>query len=184
MRGALAAAAVAAASLIGGTASASTPAGTALTASATLTYQDARGSTYGEQSNSLSTTVAAVGAVVVGPKETAPDPTSEGFATGATVVRTFTVQNASNVRDAYTVTGVDLTAGTLGSLAFVQNGVETSVAVNNGASPQIAPNDSLALRVTVQTAGVAVGTVVSITVHVRTVAGGTANGLQSDTGRT
>ncbi|HEX3549702.1 MAG TPA: isopeptide-forming domain-containing fimbrial protein [Candidatus Elarobacter sp.] len=183
MRGAIAAAAVAAASLIGGTASASTPAGTALTASATLTYQDARGSTYGEQSNSLSTTVAAVGAVVVGPKETAPDPTSEGFATGATVVRTFTVQNASNVRDAYTVTGVDLTAGTLGSLAFVQNGVETSVAVNNGASPQIAPNDSLALRVTVQTAGVAVGTVVSITVHVRTVAGGTANGLQSDTGR-
>jgi uncharacterized repeat protein (TIGR01451 family) len=174
---------LAAAALNPGLATAATPAGTALLASATITYQDPRGVTIGSTSNTLSTTVAAVGAVAMAPKENAPDASSEGFAAGTNVVRTFTLQNASNVSDAYVVTAVELNAGTLASLAFVANGVETPVTVNGSPSPKVAPGESVALRATVQTAGVAVGTAISLVVRVRTTAAGTANGPQSDFGR-
>ena len=160
-----------------------TPAGTTLVASAAITYQDPRGTTYDLVSNALSTVVAAVGALVMAPKEPAADPATEGFATGTNVVRTFTLQNASNVPDAYAVTAVELNAGTLASLAFVANGVETPVSIGSGVSPKIAPGETIALRATVQTNGVAVGTVLSLLVRVRTVTAGTANGLQSEWGR-
>jgi uncharacterized repeat protein (TIGR01451 family) len=183
MWGRLAACTVAVCALLCAPAAGTTPAGTTLVASAAITYQDPRGTSYDLVSNALSTVVAAVGAVVMAPKEPAPDPASDGFATGTNVVRTFTLQNASNVPDAYAVTAVELSAGTLASLAFVANGVETPVAAGSGVSPKIAPGESIALRATVQTNGVAVGTVLSLLVRVRTATTGTANGLQSDFGR-
>jgi uncharacterized repeat protein (TIGR01451 family) len=183
MWGRLAAVTAAMSALLCAPATGTTPAGTTLVASAAITYQDPRGTTYDLVSNALSTVVAAVGALVMAPKEPAADPATEGFATGTNVVRTFTLQNASNVPDAYAVTAVELNAGTLASLAFVANGVETPVSIGSGVSPKIAPGETIALRATVQTNGVAVGTVLSLLVRVRTVTAGTANGLQSEWGR-
>ena len=82
---------------------AGTPGGTVLQNVATATYRDATSTTYASVSNTVSTTVAAIGALVVTPKETGCNPQTDVFSIGVLLKRTFTISNVSNVADAYTI---------------------------------------------------------------------------------
>lgn len=157
--------------------------GTTIVNSVTATYSDARGRSYSTLSNVLVATVAQIGAISVSPKQTQPNPQNDTVAVNQPAARVFVVANGSNISDAYRVTA--LTAGTLKITAasWVLSDGSKQDAMNGAISPTIAAGGFIKLVVTVSTTGLTVGTQVPVDVTVQTTAGGTVNGLQSDTGR-
>ncbi len=158
--------------------------GIVITNTVTAQYADARGATYGVQSNTVATTVASVSGVVVSPKETAADPASEGYPVGTQVVRTFTLVNGGNVPDAYAIASLTAGAGTIVSSAFVTAAGSLPIAVGSTVSPTLQPGESMKIQVVVATANVAVGTAFPIAITARSTNAAAANGLVTDSGKT
>jgi uncharacterized repeat protein (TIGR01451 family) len=165
-----------------GAAASITPGGTALSNAAEATYGDAQGHVYTTESNTISTTVSEVGALVVGPKESAAKPATDSVPQGENAVRTFTIANSSNITDAYRITAATVSAGKLLSLAFVTPSGTVPVTIGTTVSPNVTAGSSITLQATISTAGLAIGQSLSISIAAQTTATGTANGLQSDSG--
>jgi len=166
-----------------GVGEASPAGGIVISNTVTAQYADAHGTSYGVQSNTVSTTVASVSGVSVSPKETAADPVSEGYPVGTQIVRTFTLANGGNIPDAYTITSLTAGAGTIVSSAFVTATGSTPITVGSTVSPTLQPGDSIKIQVVLTTAGVAVGTTFPIAVAARSTNTLAANGLVSDNGK-
>jgi len=169
--------------LVQSTGAAATPGGTTLHNVATATYSDAASVTYATVSNTVSTTIAAIGALLVTPKATGCNPQTDIFSTGMTLKRAFAVSNVSNIADAYTIASATTSGGKVAALAFVMPDGTTIPAGAGTVSPAVQPGGSLGVQVSIATAGVAPGTQISIGLTMRTTAGGTANGLQTDSGQ-
>jgi uncharacterized repeat protein (TIGR01451 family) len=159
-------------------------AGTVISNTVTAQYADpATGLTYGAESNTVTVSVAMVSGIVVSPKETAADPASEGYPVGTPIVRTFTVANAGNAPDAYTIASVVPGAGTVTSVAFVTPGGSVPVTVGATTSPTLQPGESIRVQVGLATAGVAVGTTFAVALTARSTNTAVANGVVTDTGK-
>jgi uncharacterized repeat protein (TIGR01451 family) len=161
---------------------AATPGGTVLSNSAEAAYTDESGHAFATISNTVTVTVAAVGSLLVTPKENGCNPQSDGFSLGAPLVRSFTITNTSNISDAYTIQAAAASAGTLTGIAFIGPAGPIPVTLGSTVSPTIAPGGTIQVQFTVSTSGMAPGTDVELSVQARTTVQGTANGLQSDTG--
>jgi uncharacterized repeat protein (TIGR01451 family) len=160
-------------------------AGTRVDNTATATYLDAAGEKLGAQSNTVAVTVNRVGAIVVSPKEKAVDPGTESYPIGTPIVRTFTILNAGNVTDAYTITSVSAAPAKITSVTFVTSS-GSSIAAKTGAgatvSPSVAPGGTIEARVALTTAGIPANQPFAIDLAARSTAL-TGNGLVSDSGR-
>lgn len=167
-----------------GAGTSASPGGTLIANAASASYEDAPGHVVTVTSNTVQTTVAAVGALAVSPKEDTANPASESYAAGSPIARTFTISNASNIPDAYTITAVTAGAGSVTAVAFADaSGALLPATVGSTVSPTVPPGGSLRVVVSLATSGVAVGTKFPIGLSARTTAGGTVNGLQSDSGK-
>ncbi|HEX3468717.1 MAG TPA: hypothetical protein VHT05_11620 [Candidatus Elarobacter sp.] len=158
-------------------------AGAVISNTVTAQYTDTHGQTYGTQSNTLNVTIAAVGAIVVSPKETAVDPVAEGFPVGTPITRTFTVTNSGNAADAYTIQSVTASGGTVTSVAFVTGSGNVPVTLGTTISPPLQPGASIRVQVAISTVGIAVGAAFPIGLTARSTNTAVANGLVSDTGK-
>ncbi|MGH8164941.1 MAG: hypothetical protein ACREP1_11480, partial [Rhodanobacteraceae bacterium] len=152
----------------GASGSASTPAGTTVQNTASLSYQDGSGQLYAAASNTVTTTFAPVGALVVTPKQAQADPATDSFAVGANITRTFGIANVSNISDAYTIQSVSAAPGKVVSIAFVTAGGSVPVTIGSTVSPVVPAGASVAVQVVVATTGVALGASFPITVAVQT----------------
>jgi uncharacterized repeat protein (TIGR01451 family) len=166
-----------------GVGEASPVAGSVIANTVTAQYADAAGATYGVQSNTISVSVASVSGIAVSPKETAADPASEGFPAGTNIVRTFTITNAGNVADAYTVQTLTTGAGTITSAAFMTPSGALPIALGSTVSPSLQPGESVKVQVAIATAGAAVGSAFPIALSARSTNAGVANGLVTDGGK-
>jgi len=164
-------------------ADASPAAGVIITNTVTAQYTDAHGTSYGVQSNTLSISVAAVGAMVVSPKETAVDPVAESYPAGTAITRTFTVTNTGNAPDAYTIASVTPGAGTVTSVAFLTSSGAVPVTIGTSTSPPLQPGDAIRVQVIMTTVGIAVGTAFPIGLVARSTNTSVANGLVTDSGK-
>jgi uncharacterized repeat protein (TIGR01451 family) len=99
------------------------------------------------------------------------------------VKRTFSVSNVSNIADAYAVQSATASGGKVTTVAFVMPDGTTIPASAGAVSPVVQPGGSLQVQISVTTAGVAVGSQISIGLALRTTVGGTANGPQTDSGQ-
>jgi uncharacterized repeat protein (TIGR01451 family) len=169
--------------LASGVGEASPVAGSVIANTVTAQYADAAGATYGVQSNTISVSVASVSGISVSPKETAVDPASEGFPAGTNIVRTFTITNAGNVADAYTVQTLTTGAGTITSAAFLTPSGAQPIALGSTVSPSLQPGESVKVQVALATAGAAVGTAFPIALSARSTNAAVANGLVTDSGK-
>ena len=169
--------------LASGVGEASPVAGSVIANTVTAQYADASGATYGVQSNTISVSVASVSGISVSPKETAVDPASEGFPAGTNIVRTFTITNAGNVADAYTVQTLTTGAGTIASAAFLTPSGAQPIVLGSTVSPVLQPGESVKVQVALATAGAAVGTAFPIALSARSTNAGVANGLVTDSGK-
>jgi len=160
-----------------------TPAGTVITNTVTATYNDPGGHGYGTQSNPVVATVAQVGAIVVTPKEPAVDAAAEGYPLGTPITRVFTVTNAGNAPDAYTIVAAASGAGTIASIGYLTSAGIVPVTVGSTTSPTIPPGGSIRVQLVITTAGAAVGTTFPVTVTARSTNPTSANGLVTDNGR-
>jgi uncharacterized repeat protein (TIGR01451 family) len=160
-----------------------TPAGTVITNTVTATYNDPGGHGYGTQSNQVTATIAQVGAIVVTPKEPAVDPAAEGYPLGTPITRVFTITNAGNAPDSYTIAAAASGAGTITSIGFLTSAGIVPVTVGTTTSPTIPPGGSIRLQLVIATAGTAVGTTFPVTMTARSTNTTSANGLVSDQGR-
>ncbi len=109
---------------------AATPAGTAITNTATATYQDPGGATYNSQSNTVTTTVQNAPSMTISPPSGTPG--SNTVSPGGTVTDTYTLTNTGNGSGYFQLTGVQntddgVTAG---------QGTFTQYVVNAGGGPQ------------------------------------------------
>jgi uncharacterized repeat protein (TIGR01451 family) len=162
-------------------ANADTPAGTPLSNTASVTYESGSGESYTATSNTLVITLANLSALSVTPKEAACDPATDAYSAGTPIVKTFTILNSSNMPDAYTIAAAQASAGSITSISFVTSAGATAATIGSTVSPPVQAGGTIGVRVTVNTAGVPVGGKIVVTLTARTTAGGTANGLQSDT---
>jgi uncharacterized repeat protein (TIGR01451 family) len=160
-----------------------TPAGTVITNTVTATYNDPGGHAYGTQSNSVTATIAQVGAIVVTPKEPAVDATVEGYPLGTPITRVFTITNAGNAPDAYTIAAAASGAGTITSIGFLTSAGIVPVTIGATTSPTIPAGGSIRVQVVIATAGTAVGTTFPVTMTARSTNTTSANGLVTDQGR-
>ena len=158
-------------------------AGVVISNTVTAQYTDARGLTYGTQSNTINVTVAAVAAIVVSPKETAVDAATEGYPVGSPITRTFTITNTGNTADTYTIASVVPGAGTVTSVAFVTASGNVPVTLGSTASPPLQPGDAIRVQVVISTVGIAVGAAFPISLVARSTNTSVANGLVSDSGK-
>jgi len=160
------------------------PAGTIVTNTATAQYAAGpSGTTYSVQSNTVQVAIAAVSAIVVGPKEKAVNPTADGYSVGAPITRTFTITNAGNAPDAYTLTALTSGGGAISSIAFVGSNGNVPATLNATISPTLQPGQSIAVLVGLTTTGVAIGTSFPIALTARSTNTSAANGLISDSGQ-
>jgi len=163
---------------------AASPAGTLITNTATAQYAAGpAGVTYSVQSNVVQVAIAAVSAIVVGPKEKAVNPATEGYSAGSPITRTFTITNAGNAADAYTVTAVTTGGGAISSIAYLESNGTVPVTLNATTTPTLQPGGSISVQVGLTTKGVAVGTSFPIALTARSTSTGAANGLVSDSGQ-
>jgi len=162
---------------------AASPAGVIITNTATAQYADPKGQLYGVQSNTVQVAIAAVSAIVVSPKEKAVNPATEGYPVGTAITRTFTITNAGNVPDAYTITAVTVGGGTVSSIAFVTAQGNLPVTIGSTVSPTLPAGGSLTVQVVLATKGVAVGTTFPIGLSARSTNTSAGNGLVSDSGQ-
>nr|MDQ6924878.1 hypothetical protein [Candidatus Eremiobacteraeota bacterium] len=109
---------------------AATPAGTAISNTATATYQDPGGTTYNSQSNTVTTTVQNAPSMTISPP--AATPGTNTVSPGATITDTYTLTNTSNSAGYFQLTGVQGTDdGVTAGL-----GTFTTYVVNAGAGNQ------------------------------------------------
>lgn len=164
---------------------AATPGGTLISNTASATYADTAGTSYATDSNTVVVQVQAVASLTVAPKEAAVNPALDSYAVGTPVTRRFIVTNTSNITDAYTIQSATTTAGTITAISFVvpPSGPTIPVTVGATVSPNVVPGGTMFVDVTVNTAGISVGTSWFISIKAQTTVAGTANGLQSDTGQ-
>ncbi|MBV8172029.1 MAG: DUF11 domain-containing protein [Candidatus Eremiobacteraeota bacterium] len=164
---------------------AATPAGTLISNTASATYDDAAGTSYATDSNTVVAQVQAVSSLIVTPKEAIVNPALDAYAVGTPVTRRFTITNTSNLTDAYTIQAATTTKGVITAINFVvpPAGPPIPVTVGSTVSPNVVPGGTMFVDVTVNTAGVPVGTSWSINITAQTTVTGTANGLQSDSGQ-
>lgn len=157
--------------------------GTPIANSASATYADANDRAYQTVSNTVEATVAQIAALVVGPKQTAADPKTDGVPAGRPAVRTFTIANTSNIPDAYKIVSVDAGSQKILSLAFVlPDGTAIPAQTGQTVSPAVEPGGRLSVRVTVDTSAMAVGAAQQISLVAQTTVSGAVNGVQSDSG--
>ncbi|MDQ2866420.1 MAG: isopeptide-forming domain-containing fimbrial protein [Candidatus Eremiobacteraeota bacterium] len=156
--------------------------GTSVVNAVSATYDDASGRAYQISSNPIVATIASLSAIVVSPKEPLANPNADGAAVGSTVTRTFLVTNTSNISDAYQID--KLVAGSLpiANVVWLVSGSVQKTGIGGSISPPVAPGASIAVRITISTAGLAVGASVPVTIEAHTTVTGTSNGLASDTG--
>jgi uncharacterized repeat protein (TIGR01451 family) len=160
-----------------------TAGGTAIVNSVSATYTDPAGLTYSTVSNTVQTTVAMIGAVVVSPKQTAANPAVDSAPAG-TIVRTFAIANTSNITDAYTITAASCAPGSVASIAYLTaGGSSIPVTVGSTVSPSVVAGGTIVVQVTCTTTGQAVGAQIPVTLTAQTTVAGTTNGLQSDPGK-
>jgi uncharacterized repeat protein (TIGR01451 family) len=159
-----------------------TPGGTVIQNQAEAVYGDGSGHRYRSRSNDVDITVAAVGSLVVSPKERGCTPQSDDFSLGSPLVRNFTIANTSNITDAYTIPVARTSAGKMTSVAFLGPNGPIPVTLGRTVSPNVAPGDALAVQVTIATAGIAAGSDVELALAARTTVRGTSDGLQTDRG--
>jgi uncharacterized repeat protein (TIGR01451 family) len=159
-----------------------TPGGTVIENQAEAVYGDGSGHRYHSFSNDVDITVAAVGSLVVSPKERGCRPQSDDFSLGSPLVRNFTIANTSNITDAYTIPTARTSAGSLTSVAFLGPNGPIPVTLGHTVSPNVAPGSALAVQVTIATAGIAAGSDVELALAARTTVRGTSDGLQTDHG--
>ncbi|MDB5040890.1 MAG: hypothetical protein JWN27_1616 [Candidatus Eremiobacteraeota bacterium] len=160
-----------------------TPAGTVITNTVTATYNDPGGHGYGTQSNAVTATIAQVGAIAVTPKEPAVDPLAEGYPLGTPITRVFTITNAGNAADAYTIAAAATGAGSITSIGFLTSAGVVPVTVGTTTSPTIPAGGSIRVQLVIATAGTAVGTTFPVMVTARSTNATSANGPVSDQGR-
>ncbi|MFN2449612.1 MAG: hypothetical protein ABR508_07455 [Candidatus Baltobacteraceae bacterium] len=157
-------------------------ANTTIINSATATWSDSAGHSFEESSNQITVIVQGVSALTVTPKETAANPSLDGYPAAQNVTRTFVIENASNIADAYRISAFTADRGTLVSLAFVTSGGNVPITVGSTVSPTLQPGESITVQTVVSTAGIAVGTSFALHLTAQTTVTGTANGVQSDSG--
>lgn len=155
--------------------------GTQITNAASATWQDNSGATYQISSNPVTATVAAISALAVTPKESTPNASLDGYPAGSNVTKTFLIANASNIADAYRITALTADKGRVVSAAFQTSSGAVPVTVGSTVSPAVQPGNSIALQVTIDTTGIAVGSSFAVHVTAQTTASA-ANGAQSDSG--
>ncbi len=155
------------------------PGGTRVVNVANATYADANGTAFTTISNTLATTVTAIAAMVVGPNDPVCHAATGGFPSGTPIIKTFSILNASNVDDSYTITSASVSAGTITSMSFVTPAGSVPVTPGSTVSPTLTPTNSMQLVVDVATLGIPVGTNVIVRLTVRTTNTSTSNGLQS-----
>jgi uncharacterized repeat protein (TIGR01451 family) len=165
------------------TGEASPGAGTVISNTVTAQYNDPTGLTYAAQSNTISVSVASVSGIVVSPKEAAVDPAGEGFPVGTPITRTFTILNAGNVADAYTVQSLTSGAGSITSIVFLASSGAVPITIGSTVSPTLQPGESIKVQVAIATAGVVVGTAFPIALSARSTNASAANGLVTDSGK-
>lgn len=157
--------------------------GTPIVNSASATYADANDRQYQTVSNAVQATVAQIAALVVGPKQPAVDPKTDGVPSGRPAVRTFSIANTSNIADAYKIVSVDAGANKILSLAFVlPDGTVLPAQIGQTVSPAVPAGGRIEVRVTVDTSALAVGAAQQIALVAQTTVTGVVNGAQSDSG--
>jgi len=145
-------------------------------------YQDRQGQTYGATSNSASVSIAAVAAAMVSPKQASVDKVADAVTGGTVATKTFTISNDSNISDAYIISAVSASAGSIQGVAFTPAGaVPVAAAVGSTVSPVVPRGGSIAVTVAVLTSGVDIGTNIAVSLTAKTSAV-SVNGPQSDTG--
>ncbi len=160
-------------------------AGTQVDNTATATYLDSAGDRLGAQSNTVVVDVNPVGAIVVNPKEPAVDRATESYPVGTPIVRIFTILNAGNVPDAYTIEWVKASPARTTRVAFMtKSGAETATVGDSGAtvSPTVPPAGTIDVEVDMTTAKIPANQPFAIELEARSTAR-TSNGLVSDGGR-
>ncbi|MEA2786606.1 MAG: hypothetical protein QOF71_2710 [Candidatus Eremiobacteraeota bacterium] len=154
---------------------AATPAGTAISNTATATYQDPGGTTYNSQSNTVTTTVQNAPSMTIAPTSGAPG--TNTVSPGGTITDTYTLTNTSNSAGYFQLTGVQntddgVTAGMGTFSTYVVNAgagnqsFATIAAVNNylttgnaGGAFMTAVNGTITIGVTYQANVGASGTI-------------------------
>ena len=158
------------------------PGGTAISNTVSATFADATDRNYAITSNIVTATIAKLAALVVTPKETQANSTTDGVAVGQNATRTFAITNTSNIPDAYRVTSLTTGALRLVSAEFVTPAGAPIGPATSSVSPAVQPGGSVDVVVVASTAGLSVGQSIPIQLTAETTATGTNNGLQSDTG--
>jgi uncharacterized repeat protein (TIGR01451 family) len=157
-------------------AGAASPGGISITNVATATFTDRNDAVYTAQSNPVMVTTASVGALLLSPNDSS---CTNAFTAGSVLKTTFTITDTSNIADAYTITGASASAGTVSGISFIGASGTTPVSVGSTVSPTLQPGQSLQVQVSIATAGIAVGTHLTISLTARTTVSGTVNGLQN-----
>ena len=161
---------------------AATSGGMTLTNTIAGTYADQHGQVYTAQSNTVVETIANVAALDVTPNNAVANPATDSAVQGQTVTRTFTIVNGGNISDAFTVIAADAGAAKINGVAFVTSSGPLNAVPNVTISPPVAAGATLALTVSVSTAGIPIGTAVPINVTIQSHAPA-ANGPQTVTAK-
>jgi len=150
--------------LAGRGAASTTPAGTIISNTASMTYTDRNHVAQSVNSNTVEAVVATVSAVSVGPNENGCNPATDSVPLGQPFVRTFTITNNGNAPDTFTIEAAT-TAGTVASLAVISASGGSTPLQSGGTLPKLAPGGTLQVAVTVNpgTAGLGTDVEVSLT---------------------
>ncbi|NJM52373.1 MAG: DUF11 domain-containing protein [Blastocatellia bacterium] len=149
-------------------------------------YKNPEGESFSTISPIVNFRVRAVSAVIVTPDE---NENSEVITPNQTITRKFKVCNTSNISDTYTITQSNITSPSeITALYFdVDDNGEISstdvlINLNNTQSPTIAPKTCFNVLAQINTNNVSLGQGINISLNVRSVTQGTANGLVEDSG--
>ncbi|HVG38904.1 MAG TPA: hypothetical protein VM870_06430, partial [Pyrinomonadaceae bacterium] len=149
-------------------------------------YEDDFGTKYSAVSQTVSVTVLAVSALVVTPDETEPSAT---IAPHERITRLFSICNAGNIPDTYTITRAEVSAPAqivnfyfdVDKSGTVSDG-DLLIRAGEGATPQLARGACVGLLAVVDTNATEPGSRLSISVTARSNAVGASNGAAEDAG--